>query len=68
VPNLRVVAAQADALREKWERKAEEIPERGTRGEERLIAESAAEDLENLASNLSKLARADGLPTRQNDR
>jgi hypothetical protein len=63
VPNLDVVARQADALREKWERKVEELPERWGYEDQRLIAESALEDLRKIASNLSRLAReTDGLP------
>jgi len=63
VPNLDVVAEQAAALKEKWERKVEAHTGVPRGAEKRLIAEDARDDVRKIASNLSRLAReADGLP------
>jgi hypothetical protein len=68
VPTLDVVAEQAAALREKWERKVEENTGVAGGADRRLVAEDARDDLRKIASNLSRLAReTDGLPTEQDD-
>ena len=68
MPNLDVVAEQAAALREKWERKVEENTGVSGGADRRLIAEDARDDVRKIASNLSRLAReADGLPEDPND-
>jgi hypothetical protein len=63
MPSLDVVAEQAAALREKWERKVEENTGVSGGADRKLIAEDARDDVRKIAANLSRLASdSDGLP------